>query len=964
MIHDIMRLCARSLFCAFLLAFVALTTTVEAQNLDNSGGDRTYQPRALLVKFRQNSQTLRDWQSARRQGVISRLQGALGKHGSEALFDDGLLNGVNERFLQTTENNPLRYGASLARWCKIYYESELDAAYLATKIRQLPDVEYAEPLYKRSTTSIPNDPFVSSQPYLNVVRAFDAWSALVASGDTATKVVIAVVDSGVDYDHQDLAANIFVNPGESGFDAQGRDKRFNGIDDDGNGRIDDWRGWDFTAGADGNAEDNDPKPTRNSHGTHVAGIAGAVTNNGVGVAGAARAVQILPVKCSPDGVTNDVVNGFRGVVYAATLGARVINCSWGAFSRSQAEQEAIDIATALGAVVVAAAGNAGRYTPFYPASYQNVCSVVWLENNDAHISGNFHETADIGAPGTNIFSTFTENRYGAFSGTSMATPLVAAAAALVKMKFPNFSPAQIIARLKATADNNDRLNPSVAGLIGAGRLNMLRAVQTSSPQFIEILNVGITDENGNGLLESGERVQITLQLKNGDATLSPTVRLRTTLEANSRFLPFWDDTVKTIAAMTAGETRANAVTFSLRLTTETPQNFLIPLLFFFTNAAGEPVGRGSVTLTVNPSFQTLRGNNVFATLNSRGGIGFNDFPVNMQGDGVIFRLRDTNNLLYEGGLIVAASPDSVSSAVRETPTRRDQSFISTSLLLLKYDSDSSSLSARASFADLGASAQAGVSVEQTAVQYRIGGQQNLLISSYIIANSTRRFIHHQHAGLFFDWDIGNYEQNETFWDAECQCAIARAQSGDFPVVGVKLLSPQKPSFFPLILGDTAQGSISLNAVFSRAEKHRTLSSGVQTERKTGDIAHVVGASDIELAPGASTMVKFAIALGLSATEIRETFRSFSATDNFLARLYPNPVSDDNVFFEYVLSEDQFVVVELLNGLGQTLQRPVSGLQTKGRRQVSFRLEGMPNGVYFVRVQAETLGGAKTFIISR
>jgi hypothetical protein len=955
---------ARLLILCVLL--YASTMPLRAQHFHNSDDGEAYHAGFLLVKFRAQSETLRDWQAARRQGVISRLQSALGKHRSEALFDDGLVQSVNEIFLQRTENNPLRYGESLERWCKIYYESELDAAYLAIKVRQLPDVEHAEPLYKRSLTNIPNDPFVSSQSYLNIVRAFDAWNALAASNDTSTAVVIAVIDSGVDYDHQDLAANIHINPGESGFDAQGRDKRFNGIDDDGNGRIDDWRGWDFTAGADGASEDNDPKPPRNNHGTHVAGIAGAVTNNGVGVAGAARNIRILPVKCSPDGVTNDVLNGFRGIIYAATMRAGVINCSWGALSRSQAEQEAIDIAVSLGAIVVAAAGNDGRYTPFYPASYHNVCSVAWLENNDVHISGNFHETVKIGAPGTNIFSTFVENRYGSLSGTSMATPLVSAAAALVKMKFPNLSPAQIITRLKASADNNDRLNPRVAGLIGAGRLNMLRAVQTAPLPFLEIQNVAITDENGNGILESGERVQIRLHLKNGETPLTPIARLRTTLESNSRFLPFWDDTVKTISAMSPNETRPNAVTFSLRLTAETPQNFLIPLLFFFTDAAsGESVGRGSVTLTANPSYRTLRGNNVFATLNSRGGIGFNDFPVNMQGDGVIYRLRDTNNLLYEGGLIVAASPDSVSSAVRETPSRRDQAFVSTSLLSLKYDADSSALSATTAFTDLGASGQAGVSVEQTAVQYRTRGQENLLISSYIITNASSRFIPRLHVGLFFDWDIGNYEHNETFWDVECQCAIARAQTGGFPVVGVKLLSPQKPSFFPLILGDTAQGSITLNSGFSRAEKHRTLANGIQTERKTGDIAHVVGASDIELAPGASVMVKFSIALGLNAAEVRETFRSFTAAaDSFLATLYPNPVSGDNVFFEYALSEDQFVVVELLNGLGQLLQRPVHARQAKGRRQVSFRLDGLPNGVYFVRLQAETLVGGKTFIIAR
>lgn len=923
----------------------------------------SYPQNVVLVKFRANSPLFTKWEYNKRRGAITEWQSMLHTHTSEALFDDNLVQSVIERFSRLTEDDPAKRASTLTRWCKIRFSAPIDPALLSGKLKNLPDVEYAEPLYRRTLTDVPNDPFINSQQYLSVIRAFEAWDAVRTQADTSQRVIVAIVDSGVDYNHEDLAANIYVNPGESGNDAQGRDKRTNGVDDDRNGRVDDWHGWDFSTDADATMESNDPMPIGNTHGTHVAGIAGAVTNNGKGVAGVARGIWLLPIKCSPPS-SGEVTTGFRGIIYAATMGATIINCSWGEASRSQAEQETIDIATELGSLVIATAGNDRRYTAFYPGSYDNVCSVAWLENDDTRFFGNYHETVDIGAPGSSIYATFTDNRYGSMGGTSMSAPMVSAAAALVKMRFPQYSPQQIFSRLKATADNNDRQNPDLVGFIGTGRLNVLAAVQTVNPPFIEIRGYTVQDENNNGLLESGERVTVQLNLANVFAPVAGArIAMRTTIATNSMFYPFFDDTVRQVPALAANETRTNVVNFSFRLTTNLSQDFAVPLLFSIFDANGKLIGRDALRLSVNKSYQTLRGNALALTVNSRGGFGFNDFPANMQGDGLFYQLRDTNNLIYEGGIIVASGADSISSSVRNTPTQRDLAFLATSLLTVSTAPDSSLLTAKASFTDRASDTQAGVKIDQTVQQYRRFPSPNIVISSYIITNTSNRTFSNLSAGLFFDWDIASYNINETFWDTDCRCGIAKSINGNFPVIGVKLLSPQTPTFYPIQLGDTAQNAITLNDGFPRSDKYRALSSGIISSRKSGDIAHVVGASGMTLQVGSSASVRFAIAGGLSLDEIRNSFRVLSQSDSTPNSLYPNPASS-SAFLEYELARDQIVTVELLNILGQIVATPVNHLQTKGWQQIAFALDTLSPGVYWIRLRGATLSFSKPLVISR
>lgn len=334
-------------------------------------------------------------------------------------------------------------------------------------------VRYAQPDYVVSLTRVPNDPSFSMQWGLHNtgqsggtvgahVGAASAWDVTTGSG----RVIVAVIDTGVDYTHPDLAGNMWRNPGE----VPG-----NGMDDDGNGFVDDVYGWDFAN------NDNNPMDD-NGHGTHVAGIIGAIGNNGLGVAGVAWRVQIMALKFLNSSGTGQLSNAIRALNYAVAMGAHVSNNSYSGGGYFQAFADAIAAAGRAGHIFVASAGNAGQnndVSPTYPASYNldNIISVAATDRNDrlASFSNFGARTVDIAAPGVQIYSTYRGGGYMSMSGTSMAAPFVAGAVALLRDLYPSWTYQQIVNRILTTADPL----PSLAGrMVSGGRLNLARALGT------------------------------------------------------------------------------------------------------------------------------------------------------------------------------------------------------------------------------------------------------------------------------------------------------------------------------------------------------------------------------------------------------------------------------------------------------------------------------------------------------
>ncbi|HEX9774386.1 MAG TPA: S8 family serine peptidase [Actinomycetota bacterium] len=264
-------------------------------------------------------------------------------------------------------------------------------------------------------------------------------------GATGAGVVIAVVDTGVDYRHEDLAANAWTNPGEVAD---------NGLDDDGNGYVDDVHGWDFIGSFyTSPQEDDDPLDTL-GHGTHVAGIA-AAADNGIGVLGVAPGAQVMPVRVLDDygfGFGSTIAQGIR---YAADNGADVINLSLGGYQPSPILRDAVNDAVAAGAAVVAAAGNAYYYSiPSYPAGVPAAISVAAASREDqVKTWWSDFGNVDFIAPGEEVLSSIPIDAYARYSGTSMAAPHVAGALALIKEVHPGFGPVELEHALASTADD-------------------------------------------------------------------------------------------------------------------------------------------------------------------------------------------------------------------------------------------------------------------------------------------------------------------------------------------------------------------------------------------------------------------------------------------------------------------------------------------------------------------------------
>ncbi|MEH2271564.1 MAG: S8 family peptidase [Nostoc sp.] len=289
----------------------------------------------------------------------------------------------------------------------------------------------------------------------DLVKAPEVW----AHGYTGKGVVVAVVDTGVDYNHEDLKNNIWTNSKEIAG---------NGIDDDGNGYIDDNYGWNF-------ADKNNNTLDDNGHGTHVSGtIAGE--NNNYGVTGIAYDAKIMPVKVLDSSGSGSYSSISKGIRYAVDNGANVINLSLGGASSNRTLESAINYASSKGVIVVMAAGNDGDSSPDYPARYASKSGIavgaVDRNNNMPDFSNRSgtNQIAYVTAPGVKVYSSVPNNQYATYSGTSMATPHVAGVVALMLSANPNLTDAQVRQIVTETAGNNTQTTSSSLNLSNVSSL--------------------------------------------------------------------------------------------------------------------------------------------------------------------------------------------------------------------------------------------------------------------------------------------------------------------------------------------------------------------------------------------------------------------------------------------------------------------------------------------------------------
>jgi subtilisin family serine protease len=356
--------------------------------------------------------------------------------------------------------------------------SDDDISDIINDLQSDPNVVYAQPDYVLDTYLIPSDVRYSEQwGFSNNGQAVNgqagtpgididienAWNLTTGSNE----VTIGIVDTGVDLSHPEISGNIYVNEKE----------QLDGVDNDGNGYIDDVTGFDFV-NKDRSVFDS---ASKDRHATHIAGIIASGMNNG-GIAGVSPNVKILPLKFidGNSGYTSDAISAIE---YGISMGVSIFNCSWGGSQQNQALKDIMENSNAL---FICAAGNAGQnvdINPVYPACYQlpNVISVGAIDNRGQLASfSNYGSKVQIVAPGVDILSTLPGNNYGLMSGTSMAAPFVTGVAALLKSKYPTMSAAEI----KAGILNNATYMQNLAGKVStSGRLNASAALLNNTQSY-------------------------------------------------------------------------------------------------------------------------------------------------------------------------------------------------------------------------------------------------------------------------------------------------------------------------------------------------------------------------------------------------------------------------------------------------------------------------------------------------
>lgn len=690
-------------------------------------------------------------------------------------------------------------------------------------LNRCPAVEIAEPYTLNTPLFTPNDPLVARQQLLWVINAFTAWD--IGQGDSS--VVIGIVDTGVLYTHEDLIGSLWYNRGEI---------PDNGIDDDGNGYVDDYLGYNFAWSDDGTPP-GDPRNRGEGHGTGVAGIAAATVNNGRGIAGVAFRCRLFPLKAAPDGVPA-LYYAYQGVLYCALMGFAVVNCSWGNRTYSCINQSVVDYARARGTLVVAAAGNTPEATTaWYPAGYPGVLGV-----GNTDVDDRLHPLSARGigttllAPGEGAWTTSNEGGYTTFGGTSAAAPIVSGAAALLRSLHPQLDPLQTMSLLRRACDEVSNANGELAPWL-PGRLNLWAALASpplEAPGFVlPELQVLTADGRPRRRWSIGDTLWLRLQLSN---VLGPgsgiTCHLRTVSDTALLLL----DTLSVLPSVAA---TSPAVVGPFRALVRTHSTTPTLLRVEFRDSSSTYRDVLFVTLVPTPAAITFANATTTFSIADDGALGFADYPQNTQGVG--FRYRNACNLLYSGGLFAVELSSGRSVSAAPSGLTRDRDFA-----VLKPFAEPLEEQNVLSDANALPGNRIGLLIQQHFLGFptESSAVARLLVTAWNISGLPRSEVA---IGYLMDWDAGEGGRGDRvrfFPEAQLpeiplpHGAELIEHSGS-PAVGACIVSLDTAaeiacSGIPTALLFDADG-------FSTSEKASVLSSGTAMQyADSGDVALVVG----------------------------------------------------------------------------------------------------------------------------
>ena len=811
-------------------------------------------------------------------------------------------------------------------------------------------IECAAPWCVYDVAGEPNDPERTKQDLLRTVSAYAAWDVEPGSDS----VVIGIIDSGVRTEHEDLVDAIHKRTSEI---------PGNGIDDDANGYIDDYRGYNFSWREDSTSAGDAFNPD-NGHGTGVAGLCDATANNGLGIAGLAGRCQIFPLRTMPKGTTG-IVFGYEAIMYCALNGFDVVNCSWGGQSSSCIDQDVISYAVARGTSVVAAAGNHYSPTPFYPASYRGVLGVgvVDASNNVIPMTGR-GPTVDVMAPGHISWTTANNGSYDGFCCTSGSSPLAAAVVGLVRSKYPQLGPLEACAMVRDAVDEApwatipeeiDRRQ------LPRGRLNALKAVTLDPDTLvsIEVDTVELFAKSGAQRWNVGDTLSARIGLINRLAPWTLQIVGVEGISGNGR------DALRSVSD--AGQITNREIAAGARfvlpkqdfvVTSETDTAAYIHMRLLGKDRAGTAINRQySYAVTPAPAYTTLANGDVRVSMGDRGRIGNTDLE---RGQGEGYRFRDFCGQLYEGGLMVHANGRTV-DAVRSLKRNNDH------FRPMKRFAGQHAISGVVSDADAPDSLRIGVEVE---LGVELDSTSNVLRIDATITNRSDTALHDLAVAWFYDWDLGRQPaRNRTYRNGPLQF-VATVDSKQ-PIVALYNETPYTD-------GRSMQAGIDNTSTYG----------GFSTETKTqimrdpesydyqavNDVAVVSGMRFTQpLPPGHRRSFRHLVVIDTSVARLRMTLGnelslwSFRPTDtlfvDILDPVFPNPAS--TVVYVPVdgitMSPATFSVYDVN---GRSLLTDVLSSAPGGPFLHPLRVSGLIPGTYVIRVDDGMRSRSWPLVVSR
>ncbi len=824
----------------------------------------------------------------------------------------------------------------MERILRLELPSAADVAPLVARLSRHPLVEWAECAPLRHTDLLPNDSRYSELWAPAAVSAPAAW-------DLATPgthdVILADVDTGVELAHPDLAAALWTNTAE----ASGT----TGVDDDGNGYVDDIHGYDLRADDD----DPNPDPGDTSHGTHTAGTAACVTNNGAGVSCLAwNAAQLMAVRA---GHGTLVSHGVEGLWYAALSGARIANCSWGGDSYSYYEHEVIRAVRELGLLVVAAAGNNGSSREHYPGAYPEVLCVASLDADNHKLSSSqYGGWVDLAAPGSSILSTVIGGSYGYKTGTSMAAPQVASLAALVLHQHPAYSVDQLREHITFTCNDLGSTNPSYAEDLGRGMINAQRAL-AESPCALVLAETSFDDANGDGIADPGEELEMQIRL---NAVLGDFSSIQLSLSLPEGGGTVLDGTAQ-FTSVTQGNSVINSDALRLRLDEGLENGSRVKLRLLITANNGFS-HRQFDWLVVSPVYVTHDNGQLQCSLSGQGSLGYHDFATNSQvGSGLIWPSGASEHL-YHGSLMVACANGLVADNAEYLSGIGGDFVAGTPSITMQENGDTQT--GNAGFDDSNMEIPLGLHVDQRSWTFSGTNEADLLLVEYTLLNTGSASISALRPGLWMDFDInGDWGDDTAGWISSAGCGWQTDASGAY--LGICLLTDVVAGFRVCHWDEWQAGGL------SDSEKLSYMSSGFsQTSCDTpDDLQLLLSAPAHDLAAGELRVVAFGI-LGANSTAgleqgasvARSRYIALDAGDSahiqpdlWNLSLYPNPCNPATMA-TLRLSRPGMVQWRLFDLRGACLECQTPGRLVPGVYQFPVDLSGRASGQYFVEFQLD------------